>query len=547
MRRRPLRRKTEPSAAEEDGSESEVEDPPGSRSHTGVNPTMMNPGFGNGASHPLGWSGMGPKRAAAEGPAEPRDAAAFGWAEMAHGAYKDFLAAAAQVPEAMPRPVPLNHDLRVVLNVPSGSPVAREVCIVSVKEETTAKPVQRPGSAKPKSSETEAPSAEEDYDGVCGVIVSASEDVQGCWTVEATRKGVTHILRVPGYGLLWQGAPVLVAIEGEEKEEAGLLAAERPERSTGLWLVEIHKTMALLPGNLRERRLPGFEDEGGTQLPLVRGVSVELCNLRAGAAYNGLSGVVLSSAPNARGRWEVAVKVPVHVARDRFILVGVPKEKYVAEAKASAPVESTFSPGDVVELRGLKSAPQHNGKTGTLQQQVSSKSGEMRWRVKCGDIMLDLKEVNLVNLKAQGPQGPQGPQRADDEPSCPPLPGDGSDGRFPPMFRSSLERAAKLESDKSHLGPRRGGPGFKRRREDAVDPMRLLEENLAAEEEKKKADLDLSNNREYNRTPAFFRQFSPFWGITKFLDYPHFKIKTIVPLILPGHVYFNSKSVREGD
>ena len=28
----------------------------------------------------------------------------------------------------------------------------------------------------------------------------------------------------------------------------------------------------------------------GTQLPLVRGVAVELCNLRAGAAYNGLSG-----------------------------------------------------------------------------------------------------------------------------------------------------------------------------------------------------------------------------------------------------------------
>ena len=99
MRRRPLRRKTEPSAGEAqwqkcvavahwkilfwfqetqetdtvrlnmrsngtsaeklrsahagsgtlcqaDGSDSEVEDPPGSRSHTGVNPTMMNPGFG---------------------------------------------------------------------------------------------------------------------------------------------------------------------------------------------------------------------------------------------------------------------------------------------------------------------------------------------------------------------------------------------------------------------------------------------------------------------------------------------------------------------
>ena len=35
--------------------------------------------------------------------------------------------------------------------------------------------------------------------------------------------------------------------------------------------------------------------------------------------------------------------------------------------------------------------------------------------------------------------------------------------------------------------------------------MRLLEENLAAEEEKKKADLGVSNDREYTtRTPAFF-------------------------------------------
>ena len=36
-----------------------------------------------------------------------------------------------------------------------------------------------------------------------------------------------HILRVPGYGLLWQGAPVLVAMEGEEKEEIKGLAEEK--------------------------------------------------------------------------------------------------------------------------------------------------------------------------------------------------------------------------------------------------------------------------------------------------------------------------------
>ena len=39
-----------------------------------------------------------------------------------------------------------------------------------------------------------------------------------------------HILRVPGYGLLWQGAPVLVAIEGEEKEEMKGLA--EPKKTT---------------------------------------------------------------------------------------------------------------------------------------------------------------------------------------------------------------------------------------------------------------------------------------------------------------------------
>ena len=36
--------------------------------------------------------------------------------------------------------------------------------------------------------------------------------------------------------------------------------------------------------------MSAFPNGPGAQLPLVRGVSVELCDLRAGAAYNGLSG-----------------------------------------------------------------------------------------------------------------------------------------------------------------------------------------------------------------------------------------------------------------
>ena len=51
-----------------------------------------------------------------------------------------------------------------------------------------------------------------------------------------------HILRVPGYGLLWQGAPVLVAIEGEEKEAMkGLAEPKNMEVSinwgTPKWMV----------------------------------------------------------------------------------------------------------------------------------------------------------------------------------------------------------------------------------------------------------------------------------------------------------------------
>lgn len=90
----------------------------------GVNPTMMNAGFGDSASHPLGWSGTGPRREA-DAPSEPKEAS--GWMPAPDGAYAEFLAAAAAVPEALPRPVALHRELRVVLNLPSADAEAEVV------------------------------------------------------------------------------------------------------------------------------------------------------------------------------------------------------------------------------------------------------------------------------------------------------------------------------------------------------------------------------------------------------------------------------------
>ena len=56
------------------------------------------------------------------------------------------------------------------------------------------------------------------------------------------------------------------------------------------------------------------------------------------------------------------------------------------------------------------------------------------------------------------------------------LPGDGSDGRAPPMFRSSLERSERTATVDAQLGRRPAGA--KRRKMQAADPMQLLEEGL---------------------------------------------------------------------
>ncbi|CAJ1355260.1 unnamed protein product [Effrenium voratum] len=415
---------------------------------------------GDSSSHPLGWSGAGPRRPEPE-PSLPGRTEAHGWSALSAGEFREFWAAAQAVPEALPRPVSLQQDLRVVLNLKS---TAAEVEVVSIRQETVAKPVRVRSEEKTLEADQE-PDEPKAYDGAVGVIVSERPDGLGRWEVEATRQGVTHVLRVPGHGLLWEGAPVTVA--EAEAEEVGLLAVERPERATGLWTVEVHKTVALLPANLRERSVLGFEERSGT-LPLVRGVQVELCNLRAGAAYNGLSGVVLSSSPNARGRWEVAVKVPVRAGVEKLSLVGFKRQ-------AAATTElGNFKPGDEVEIAGLVSKPQHNGERGVVVQLAKDGGDSVRrWRVQCGSVTMDLKEANLKPAQAEVSFEPMG------------LPGDGSDGRLPPVFRSSHERAEK--SAVSQLGPRRGAP--QKRPWEAcsegakLDPMQMLEQ--MAEEEKR--------------------------------------------------------------
>ena len=54
--------------------------------------------------------------------------------------------------------------------------------------------------------------------------------------------------------------------------------------------------------------------------------------------------------------------------------------------------------------------------------------------------------------------------------------------------------------------------------------MRLLEENLAAEEEKKKADLGLSNNRVYDPYSSIFSSAFTFLRVYPILRLPIYSI-----------------------
>ncbi|CAE8620393.1 unnamed protein product, partial [Polarella glacialis] len=444
-----------------------------------VDRTLLNPvGAGLDASkHPMGWAGSAGSQSRPSASA-PTPNVASGWQEEEGGlgdAYRDFLAAAAAVPETLPQPIALGRESRVVVNIPPGCSMAKDLLVLCTGKAATPDVTGRQGqkrgaaaarvsSGRPEDFGATADAVEEPvletYDESPGVVTSDVPDGRGRWEVEVTRKGIIHVLRVPAFGLLWQGAPVLVAdAPGSEKEEGGLLAADRPERGSGNWPVELHKILSLLPANVRELRLPGFEDEelfpplgSGAEGPeLQRGMAVELCKLRAGASYNGLSGVVLSAGPSDRGRWEVAVKVPVAVPREQLTLVGLKRPKVGRKAAPSATATATtpttaataatatttsatgtaattatssgstpapaagqpasdgskkdgFQLGDEVEIFGLLSAPQHNGRIGTVlgSSASSAASGPLRrWRVSCEvepgkpSLLLELKAANI--------------------------------------------------------------------------------------------------------------------------------------------------------
>ena len=80
----------------------------------------------------------------------------------------------------------------------------------------------------------------------------------------------------------------------------------------------------------------------------------------------------------------------MRVLREQLCLVNVPRLLFEKQA-------TSFKLGDQVLLKGLVSAPQHNGKRGTLLKRVVDKSGELRWRVELQEQLLDLKDVNLAD------------------------------------------------------------------------------------------------------------------------------------------------------
>lgn len=309
--------------------------------------------------------------------------------------YAQFLAAAARVPEALPTAAPLCKDLRVVLNLRRGLP-----------GETSVLAAGAAGAAPPPL---------EEYDGAPGTIVSEAADQTGRWLVEVTRRGDAHRLAVPRWHLLWCGAPVVVQglspPSSSAPAEAGLVAAERPDRDTGRWQVKVHKTLALLPQNLRAAQpLGSMGGQAGSPAAagaaqLSRGQAVELHGLTSGSIYNGLTGLVLSPRPNAQGRWEISVARIIPTSRENLWPAGAapPTGQVIQEPAGTtvgspAPAPTDIQIGDEVEICGLVGAPQHNGRRATVVERSSTNAD--RLRVRCMDsgaseLLLDLRPCNL--------------------------------------------------------------------------------------------------------------------------------------------------------
>eukprot|EP00411_Alexandrium_monilatum_P126048 CAMPEP_0175645152 /NCGR_PEP_ID=MMETSP0097-20121207/6673_1 /TAXON_ID=311494 /ORGANISM="Alexandrium monilatum, Strain CCMP3105" /LENGTH=278 /DNA_ID=CAMNT_0016951039 /DNA_START=89 /DNA_END=922 /DNA_ORIENTATION=+ len=243
-----------------------------------------------------------------------RDEDQCGQADAAqdHDAGAAFLAAAARIPESLPEPVELEKELRVFVSLKRCS-----TSTVVVSQDGL-------GSGNADSSGRACPVlAPEDFDGLPGTVSSDGPDEEGRWAIEVTRRGNIYMVLVPRWSLLWNGAAVLVrALAAGDASEVGLLAAGRPARETGSFPVQVRKRLALRADNLRVLGAPpsGGADAGG----LRRGTVVSIDGLRQGTAYNGASGVLLSSCPDGNGRWEVVVNTTVWAEREQLRLAGDP-------------------------------------------------------------------------------------------------------------------------------------------------------------------------------------------------------------------------------
>ena len=82
---------------------------------------------------------------------------------------------------------------------------------------------------------------------------------------------------------------------------------------------------------------------------------------------------------------------------------GIPAESARAMMEATA----AFSPGDAVEISGLVSAKEHNGKEGIVEEYVHEKE---RWAVKDVPGVIGTLKVKAANLRKISQQVPPQPQ-----------------------------------------------------------------------------------------------------------------------------------------
>eukprot|EP00929_Paragymnodinium_shiwhaense_P099734 TRINITY_DN61545_c0_g1_i1.p1 TRINITY_DN61545_c0_g1~~TRINITY_DN61545_c0_g1_i1.p1 ORF type:complete len:388 (-),score=95.60 TRINITY_DN61545_c0_g1_i1:273-1436(-) len=307
--------------ADDSDAESSVDRPSGRQSRAnpraskvgggGSGKRHSDDGDGFAADHPLGWGAdRAPRFRPGDGDddfAAQRSQAAQRASDVAD-AVDNFMRVAASVAGSATLRAPLAEDTHVVLHVPTRDPEAIRI-LGRLCADT--------------GPEVPAPSLE-DLDGSFAVVCSRAADASGRWRLEATRRGDVWRLAAPEWALLWLGAAVQV--EGQTADgrlEEGVVAAEKPDRDTGLWRVQLSKVLSLLPANFH---IPHHLAKVGAEPnDIHQGAIVEVRNLAAGKVYNGLLGMVLSKQPNEKGRWQVELVRMLHVEAKQLRRLGGPQ------------------------------------------------------------------------------------------------------------------------------------------------------------------------------------------------------------------------------